>query len=296
MSWERYGGLRAAIAQLAAQIMYGEDVKQYFTAKRLAAKRLLGTAAGAKTTRYRPKDLPSNGEIKQALLELVTEIEGTARTMRLFAMRIVALEAMEALPEFMPRLIGSVATGHVRAGSDVDIHVFAWDAADVEARVRQLAWTHETHRVSILKQGKVMEFTHVLVADVFPIELTVYPPNELRNRPRSSTDGKPIVRIRDTALRKICEKEHPELWRRYLADGSTPTLEAILAAEDSEDEDGESAHPDLLDLEELDLGEPPLEEEEAPDAIDEDEDEREPRIRRVGTARTRRRARGHDER
>jgi len=44
MRWERYGGLRAALAQLAAQIMYGEDVKQYFTAKRLAAKRWRGRA------------------------------------------------------------------------------------------------------------------------------------------------------------------------------------------------------------------------------------------------------------
>jgi hypothetical protein len=68
MSWERHGGLRAAITQLAAQIMYGEDVKQYFTAKRLAAKRLLGRAAAGKTIRYRPRDLPSNGEIKKAPL------------------------------------------------------------------------------------------------------------------------------------------------------------------------------------------------------------------------------------
>lgn len=234
MSWERYGGLRAALAQLAAQIMYGEDVKQYFTAKRLAAKRLLGQT-NAKSMRYRPQDLPSNGEIKQALLELVTEIEGTGRVQRLFAMRIVALETLEALARFTPRLIGSVATGHVRSGSDVDIHVFAWDAADVEAHVRGLGWTYETERVSIVKHGRVMEFTHVHVADVFPVELTVYPPNELRNRPRSSTDGKPIVRVRDAALRKICEREHAELWRRYLADGSTPSLEDILAAEDADE-------------------------------------------------------------
>ncbi|MCA9587700.1 MAG: nucleotide-binding enzyme [Myxococcales bacterium] len=234
MSWERHGGLRAAITQLAAQLMYGQEVKQYFTAKRLAAKRLLGQA-GAKNMRYRPRDLPSNGEIKQALLELVSEIEGDGRTRRLFAMRVAALEVMEALPELSPRLIGSVATGHVRSGSDIDLHVFAWDAADVESRVKELGWVHEVERVSILKHGKVMEFTHVHVPDVFPIELTVYPPNELRNRPRSSTDGKPIVRLRDVALRKICEREHPDLWRRYLADGSAPTLEEILAAEEADD-------------------------------------------------------------
>lgn len=234
MSWERHGGVRAALAQLAAQIMYGEDVKQYFTAKRLAARRLLGQVEG-RTKRYRPHDLPSNGEIKQALLELVTEIEGDGRTQRLFAMRIVALEALEALATFHPRLIGSVATGHVRSGSDIDVHVFAWDAADVEARVKALGWTYETQRVSILKHGKIMSFTHVHVEDVFPIELTVYAPNELAHRPRSSTDGKPIVRVRDLSLRKICEKEHLELWRRYLADGSTPTMEDILTAEDADE-------------------------------------------------------------
>jgi hypothetical protein len=292
MSWERYGGLRAALAQLAAQIMYGEDVKQYFTAKRLAAKRLLGQL-NAKSMRYRPQDLPSNGEIKQALLELVTEIEGDARTQRLFAMRIVALEAMEALAPFTPRLIGSVATGHVRSGSDVDLHVFAWDPADVEAHVRQLGWIYETHRVSILKHGKVMEFTHVHVSDVFPVELTVYPPNELRNRPRSSTDGKPIIRIRDSALRQLCEREHEELWRRYLADGSTPSLQDILATEDADDSPSPSSGGALLEhlLEEpfedgswLEADEPPESEEEA---------EREPRLRRPNgrsRARTTRRA------
>lgn len=273
MSWERYGGLRAAIAQLAAQIMYGEDVKQYFTAKRLAAKRLLGRV-NAKAIRHRPHDLPSNGEIKRALLELVTEIEGDVRTRRLFAMRVVALEAMDALEAFTPRLIGSVATGHVREGSDVDLHVFARHAADVEAHVRELGWTYETHHVSIIKHGKAMEFTHVLVADVFPLELTIYAPSELRQRPRSSTDGKPIVRLRAATLRKVCEREHAELWARYLADGSTPTMDELIA----EDVDDACAAP--LD-EDDDAFLVSLDDEDEREPREEDEPEREPRIRRV---------------
>jgi hypothetical protein len=283
MSWERYGGLRAAIAQLAAQIMYGEDVKQYFTAKRLAAKRLLGRG-NAKAIHHRPQDLPSNGEIKEALLELVTEIEGNVRTRRLFAMRVVALEAMEALAPFSPRLIGSVATGHVRSGSDIDLHVFAWDAADVESHVRGLGWTYETQRVSILKHGKVMEFTHLLVADVFPVELTVYAPNERSHRPRSSTDGKPIVRVRAATLRKLCEREHAELWARYLADGSTPGLEELLAVEDADDSPSlDAAAGDELgnDVTWLALGAV----DDVDDAPEEEEPERERRIRRVGKPR-----------
>jgi hypothetical protein len=298
MSWERYGGLRAAIAQLAAQIMYGEDVKQYFTAKRLAAKRLLGQV-NAKTLRYRPRDLPSNGEIKQALLELVVEIEGDQRVRRLFAMRIVALEAMEALTPFLPRLIGSVATGHVRSGSDIDLHVFAWDSADVEAHVRGLGWAYELERVSILKHGKVMNFTHVHVADVFPLELTVYAPNELSHRPRSSTDGKPIVRIRPQALRKICEREHAELWARYLADGTTPTLGEILEDEEGDEGDFETGAPHLGERDDREALEEearanavlfaPEEDEPAAQEHDSDDDmpEREPRIRRPRSPRRR---------
>jgi hypothetical protein len=259
MSWERFGGLRAAIAQLAAQIMYGQEVKQYFTAKRLAAKRLLG-AAGGKKLRYRPSDLPSNGEIKQALLELVIEIEGTERSRRLFAMRIVALEAMGPLTPFVPRLIGSVATGHVRSGSDIDLHVFADHASDVERHVRDLGWTHEVQRVSIMKGGKAMEFTHLLVADVFPIELTVYEPRDLGTRPRSSTDGKPIVRISSGALRKLCERDHAELWKAYVATGAVPTMEELLSTED--DTAPEEVFEDAVD---------PWDDESRLDPLDEDE-------------------------
>ena len=34
---------------------------------------------------------------------------------------------LRALSEFSPRLIGSVSTGHIRRGSDIDLHVFTDD-------------------------------------------------------------------------------------------------------------------------------------------------------------------------
>ena len=79
----------------------------------------------------------------------------------------------------------------------------------------------------IMKGGKPMSFTHVNIVDVFPVELTVYEPRDLRHRPRSSTDGKPIVRLSVKAVRALCEREHPDAWAHYLADGSVPPLEEI---------------------------------------------------------------------
>ena len=103
--------LRASLAEEAARLMYEEGVKQYHSAKFLAAKRLLGRSMGKKV-RYRPKDLPSNGEIQASLKHLVELNEDPDQHYRLFAMRVIALEVMHDLLMFYPCLIGSVSTGH----------------------------------------------------------------------------------------------------------------------------------------------------------------------------------------
>lgn len=248
------GGLRGAIAGEAARLMYEEGVKQYFTAKRLAAKRLLGRVGGRRT-RYRPQDLPSNGEIRDALLAIAEYAEGSGRTRRLFAMRAVALRAMKALEPFEPRLIGSVSTGHIRRGSDIDLHVFSDDEDALMEHLKALDWRWETERVSIMKGGVMRDFLHVHVQDAFELELTVYPRRDLRFRPRSSTDGKPIVRVKAHALEALIAEEHAVEWQRYLADGSLPELDDEdddegmrdlsswdgLLCPDDEDDDPESA-------------------------------------------------------
>jgi hypothetical protein len=231
------GGVRGAITLEAARLMYEEGVKQYFTAKRLASKRVLGRI-GAKGVRYRPQDLPSNGEIRDALLQIAELAEGEARTRRLFAMRVVALRAMRALAPFEPRLIGSVSTGHIRKGSDIDLHVFADDTDALLAHVASLGWRHDVERVSILKFGEVRDYTHVHVALEYEVELTVYERRELRFRPRSSTDGKPIVRIKAPALEALVATEHPEHWAQYLKDG-------VIVGPGAPDDDADDAVHDL---------------------------------------------------
>jgi hypothetical protein len=231
MSIERVGGIRAQVAAEAARLMYEEGVKQYFTAKRMAAKRLLGRAAGGKL-RYRPSDLPSNGEIRDALLALASLAEGSHRTRRLFAMRVVALEAMRSIAAFEPRLIGSVSTGHIRRGSDIDIQVFTLDPGALELHMKGLGWTFESERVTIRKFGEIREYLHYHVADMVPIELTVYEPRDLRFRPKSSTDGKPIVRMRIAAVEALLMRDHPEEWQRYLADGTIEGMDELLAGDE----------------------------------------------------------------
>lgn len=201
---------RVLIAREAARLMYEEQVDQYFTAKRMAAKRLFGVA-GAKQMRFRPSDLPSNGEIQEALLRLAEMVEGDARTDRLGAMRCCAVTVMRQLLPFEPRLIGSVSTGRVRRGSDIDLHLFSDDADAPEAALRALGWAYEKQVAQIRRGNAWFDYLHLHVDAAFPVELTVYPRNDLRHRPRSSTDGKPIERLSLAAVLSLIRREHPNL-------------------------------------------------------------------------------------
>ena len=109
--------LRQAIALEAARLMYERTESEYFTAKRKAARRLCRGS-------LKPEDLPSNAEIRDQIQLFARLHEGDKRTKHLREMRLEALRMMRILRPFRPRLIGSVMTGHVRKGSDVDLHVF----------------------------------------------------------------------------------------------------------------------------------------------------------------------------
>src|SRR5689334_6148597 len=104
--------IRRQIALLAARLMYDREESEYFTAKRKAARQL------GVEYRFRPKDLPSNREIRDQIQSLAQFYEGDKRNENILQMRLAALRMMRLLSAFHPRLIGSVWTGHVRKGSD----------------------------------------------------------------------------------------------------------------------------------------------------------------------------------
>src|SRR5215510_1915230 len=109
--------LRQAIALEAARLMYERIESEYYTAKRKAAKRVC-------RQQVKPEDLPSNAEIREQIQLFARIHEGEKRTQHLRDMRLDALRLMRVLRPFRPRLIGSVMTGHVRKGSDIDLHLF----------------------------------------------------------------------------------------------------------------------------------------------------------------------------
>ncbi len=195
--------------------MYEEGVSQYHSAKQQAIKRVIYKGA-KKSNRIQNKDLPSNDEISKAVYELACLYEGDSLGSRLFEMRVVALNILDTLSAFSPRLIGSVSTGRIKMNSDIDIHLFCDHIEEIEQTLVQLRWPFETDQITINQNGVFKEYTHIYLQDEFPVELSVYPVNDIRVRTRSSTDGKPIVRYSYQKLLALIEEEHSQAWADYL--------------------------------------------------------------------------------
>src|SRR5499426_2978275 len=152
--------LRHAIALEAARLMYERVESEYYTAKRKAAKRLC--RGGVK-----PEDLPSNAEIRDQIQVFARMHEGEKRTEHLRDMRLEALRLMRLLRAFRPRLIGSVMTGHVRKGSDIDLHLFTDSVGLVTDLLEQEGLSYDVERKQIVKHGEARVFTHIHVHDRF---------------------------------------------------------------------------------------------------------------------------------
>jgi predicted nucleotidyltransferase len=136
--------LRQAIALEAARLMYERVEWEYFTAKRKAAKRLCRRGV-------KPEDLPSNAEIREQIQVFARIHEGEKLTQHLRDMRLEALRLMRLLRAYRPRLIGSVMTGHVRKGSDIDVHVFCDSAGLITDLLEQDGYQYDLERKQIVK-------------------------------------------------------------------------------------------------------------------------------------------------
>jgi hypothetical protein len=194
--------LRQAIALEAARLMYERAESEYYTAKRKAAKRLCRRGV-------KPEDLPSNAEIRDQIQVFARIHEGEKRTAHLREMRLEALRLMRLLRAFRPRLIGSVMTGHVRKGSDIDIHVFTDSAGFVTDLLASEGFQFDVERKQIVKFNEARVFTHVHIFDRFNFELTVYPEDKAHYVFKSSITGKPIERASIRELEELLQREYP---------------------------------------------------------------------------------------
>ncbi len=196
--------LRRQIAFEAARLMYERQESEYFRAKVKAGKRLSGGWV-------KPQDLPSNAEIRDQIQSFARLHEGPSRFERLREMRLEALRLMRILAAFRPRLIGSTLTGHVRIGSDIDLHVFSDSVEAVTSALEAEGMVFDVERKRVRKHGEERVFTHVHVQDRFTFELTIYGSKLAHYVFKSSITGKPIERASISELEKFLQVEYGDL-------------------------------------------------------------------------------------
>lgn len=191
--------MRERLVQEAARIMADEGIKDYWQAKRKAAQHL-----GAPDTR----NMPTNREIQDALRSYQRLFQADSQPHRLRALRRLAVEAMEFLGRFRPRLVGSVLDGSAGPYSDVNLHVFADTSEEVALFLMDNGIPFETQerRLRFGKDDYANLTVYRFSADGEIVDLTVFGEAGRKEAPRSRVDGEAMERAKIEDVRALLER------------------------------------------------------------------------------------------
>ena len=117
--------LRAEIAAAAARLI-AQDGADYLTAKRKAARQVLGEAQANEQL------LPDNAQIENEVRLYHALFHADTQPARLFRLRTLAAQLMEELQRFNPYLTGAVLNGTAGQHDDIHLQLFADSAKEVE--------------------------------------------------------------------------------------------------------------------------------------------------------------------
>jgi hypothetical protein len=121
--------------------------------------------------------------------------------------RRTALQAMQLLQQFEPRLVGAVLTGTATGYTDIQLHVFS---DNPEAVYLQLMDRRYEYEVFERKLKQTLE-RQILVPSVRfevgaeTVEAFVFPKDGIRQAPVSPVDGKPMRRASASEVSTLAE-------------------------------------------------------------------------------------------
>ncbi|ATD63120.1 MAG: hypothetical protein ACOH2S_00275 [Janthinobacterium svalbardensis] len=116
--------LRQEIAAAAARLV-AQDGADYGSAKRKAARQVLGDAPSP------PNVLPDNDMIEEQVRQYNALFLPDSQPARLFQLRTIALQVMEALQQFHPLLSGPVLNGTAGPHDEIYLQLFAESAKEI---------------------------------------------------------------------------------------------------------------------------------------------------------------------
>ena len=200
-SLQRNSRERQLIAQEAARLVAESGIHDLEHARRKAAIKLGITSEAL---------WPRLSEIEQALREHQLLFAASSQPGALRLHRESALQAMQFLQAFQPRLTGAVLSGLADSNSPVILHLHCDDADAVQRFLHEQRIPAESRAWPLRLAGHPSK-QHFpgceFAADGIAFELVVLPEDALRQPPVSAEDGKPLPRATLAQLRQLLALE-----------------------------------------------------------------------------------------
>lgn len=194
--------LRAEIAAAAAR-MIAEDGADYGSAKRKAAKQILGNA------KMNGNFMPDNAQIEEEVRIYNELFFGESQLARLFMLRRLALELMTELARFNPHLTGAVLNGTAGAHSDIHLQLFAESPKDVEIYLINKNINFEVSETSHFKGRHEPVETLSFMWQKEGVHLALYEMDDLRGAIKQ-TAAKRLERADIEAVRQLVAESELE--------------------------------------------------------------------------------------
>ena len=196
--------LRRQIAWEAARLIYSREEAEYHRAKHKAAHRICHGWV-------KPADLPADSEIRDEIQAFARLHAGGEQNALLREMRVAALRLMCLLAPFRPRLLGSVLSGQVRPGCEIELQLFSDRVPAIRGRLDELALLYDVSAKRVFKQDQERVYTQIHLQDSFPVRITVYPARYAHRVLKSSITGKAVERASLSQLETLLAREYPEV-------------------------------------------------------------------------------------
>jgi hypothetical protein len=198
--------LRAEIAVAAAR-MIAEDGADYGSAKRKAARQILGA------NKVRGDLLPDNEQIEEEVRQHLALFYGDTQPARLLWLRRIALRLMADLAQFSPYLTGAVLNGTAGEHSDIHLQLFTESPKDVEIFLLNKNIRFDVSENPHFRAGQApVETVSFMMPqqDAPPegVHLSLYHIDDLRGSVKAQP-GKRPERANAETLRRLMEEQDP---------------------------------------------------------------------------------------
>jgi hypothetical protein len=189
---------------IAAARMIAEDGLDYSTAKRKAARQVVGE------TRVDGSWLPDNDQIEEEIREYQSLFQGDSQPAVLRRLREIALDWMQRLAPFNPYLTGAVLNGTAGEHSDVHLQIFCDNPKEVAIYLLNANIQYDVSETRHFAQRGYVETLSFLWkpsrnAEPVGIHIALYDTDDLRGAVRADARGR-LARANAQAVQALLDE------------------------------------------------------------------------------------------